>query len=290
MRNRSLLLFLSLSAGLLAQDEQLNVWHIEIRGGELAAQGAEYGAALDNMQHQRVADAALRPDNSFEFRYINTGDYWLTISDRQGSAIYQGVVTARAGSWQETLDLPPAQQPERPPAGPVSVAELLHPPSRKAFAALAAAQRLSESGQFAAAAEQLEKATRLSPDWADAHTNLGAQYVRLGRYEDAIAEARRAIALSKPNGADLGNIAFAEYRLNHRAEAIQCAREGMAIEPGSPKLHYILGALLAMDRATLAESIPHLELAARTLPSAQAILVQARLALTLAVSSSARLP
>jgi tetratricopeptide (TPR) repeat protein len=291
VRNRTLLLFLSLSltATLLAQDPQLNVWRIEVRGAALAVQGAEYTAVLEDTHHQRVADAALHPDNSFEFRDIAFGDYWLTISDRQGGTIYQGLITAHSGAWQETLDLPSARETERPPAGPVSVADLLHPPSRKAFAALAAAQRLSEAGQFAAAAEQLEKATRLSPDWPDAHTNLAAQYIRLGRYDDAISEAGRAIALSKPNGRDLGNLAFAEYRLNRRAEAIQSAREGLAIEPSSPKLHYILGALLAMNRATLAESIPHLELAARTLPSAQATLDQARQALISLASSSAGL-
>ena len=289
MRNPSLLLFLYLPIALLAQVEQLNVWHIEIRGGALAGHGAEYTAVLDDMHHQRAGVASLRPDNSFEFRSIGTGDYWLTISDRAGGAVYQGIITARPGSWQEVLDLPPAQQPERPPAGGVSVGDLLHPPSRKAFAALAASQRLSEAGHFAAAAEQLEKATRLSPDWPYAHTNLAAQYIRLGRYEDAIAEARHAIALSRPDGADLGNIAYAEYRLNRCAEAVQSAREGLAVEPNSPKLHYILGALLAMNGATLAESIPHLELAARTLPSARTVLAQARQALISPPSSSAAL-
>lgn len=289
MRNRFLFLVLSLSAGLLAQ-EQLNIWRIEVRGGALASQNTECTATLDNMRHERVADALLRPDNSFEFRYINTGDYWLTITSREGGTMYQGIVTARPGSWQETLDLPPSREPERPPSGRISVANLLHPPSRKAFAAMVSAQRLSDSGQFTAAAEQLEKAIRLSPDWPDAHTNLAAQYLRIGRYEDAISEARHAIALSKPNGADLGNIAYAECRLNRRAEAIQSAREGLRMDPGSPKLHYLLGALLAMDRATLAQSIPHLELAARTIPSAQAPLEEARRALTSLASSPAGPP
>lgn len=276
---RKLLLFLYLPIALLAQDQQLSVWRIEVAGSTLASSGSEYTAILENSQHQKVADADLSPDNSFEFRFISYGDYWLTICDRQGRTVYQGLLTAHSGTSREMIDLPPARHSDAPPGGPVSVADLRHPPSRKAFAALATAQHLSEAGQFTAAAGQLEKATRLSPDWADAHTNLSAAYIRLGRYEDSISEANRAIVLSKPNGTDFGNIAYAEYRLNRRTEAIQSARKGLAIEPNSPKLHYILGALLAMNRATLAESIPHLELAARTLPSAQATLAQARQAL-----------
>jgi tetratricopeptide (TPR) repeat protein len=125
----------------------------------------------------------------------------------------------------------------------------------------------------------LEKATRLSPEWPDAHTNLAAQYIRLGRFEEAIAEAKRAVELGKPNGVDLGNMAYAEFQLHRRDEAIEAAREGLRADASSPKLHYILGTILAMDRRTLPEAISHLELAAKTLSSAQKTLAAARQAL-----------
>lgn len=287
MRSRSLFLYLSLSAGLLAQDQQLPVWRLEIRG--LSAPGTGYSAILENTFHQKVAESTMRPDNSFEFRDVAYGDYWLTIADEQGETAYHGLVTVHSGALQETLDLPAARRPERPPSGPISVADLRHPPSRKAFAALFAAQQLSQSGRYAAAAAELEKAVRLSPDWADAHTNLAAQYIRLARYQDALDEAGRAMALRGANAVDLGNIAYAEYRLNLRADAIRSVRSGLALDPASPKLHYILGALLAMDPATAAEAIPHLEIAARTIPSARECLATARRMLAAPASASADL-
>jgi len=261
-----------------SQEREFAVWRIEIRGGEAAKTG-EYSIDLEDLAHHTVAAGDLLSDNCFEFRNITYGDYWVTVSDAQRNIVYRGLVTARAGTWQETIDLGQRRERQRAPGGPVSISDLRHPPSRKAVEAFMAAQKFAQNGQPAAAAEQLEKAIRLSPDYVEAHTNLAAQYVRLGHPEEAIAESRRAIELSKPNAADLGNMAYAQYLLNRRQEAIQSAQAGLEIEPGSPKLHYILGMLLATDPKTLAQSIPHLELAARTIVSARVNLEVARQAL-----------
>jgi tetratricopeptide (TPR) repeat protein len=220
----------------------------------------------------------MRADDFFEFRNIAYGDYWLTISDGQSRTIYHGMVRAHSGGWQETVDLGPAKE-KAGPGGPVSVTELRHPPSHKALSAFMASQQLAESGQFKAAAEELEKATRFSPDWPDAHTNLAAQYIRLGRFEDAVGQAKRAIELGKPNAVDLGNIAYAQLQLQRRGEAIEAARAGLQADANSAKLHYILGSLLAMDPHTLPEAVSHLELAAKTFDSARKNLEQARQAL-----------
>jgi tetratricopeptide (TPR) repeat protein len=267
----------SLCAVLHAQD-LLSVWRVEVHGEAIRGPAGNYTAELDNFQHQKVAATSLRSDDFFEFRNIPYGDYWLTIVDGQNRTLYTGMVSAHPGGWQETVNLDAPKQ-QRPPSGPVSVAELRHPPSRKAYEAFVSSERFVESGDFGEAAAELEKATRLSPDWPDAHTNLAAQYLRLGRYQEAIAEARRAIELGKPNGVDLGNIAYAEYRMNRRAEAIESARAGLVADPSSARLHYLLGTLLSLDRATLAEGIPHLEFAARTIPGALRNLEGARRAL-----------
>ena len=49
------------------------------------------------------------------------------------------------------------------------------------------AQRFSESGQTEKAVEELEKAIRISPEYADAYNNLAVQHIRMGRFEDAAA-------------------------------------------------------------------------------------------------------
>jgi len=58
--------------------------------------------------------------------------------------------------------------------------------------------------------------------------------------------------------------------------ALASARAALRLDSGSPQAHLILGSILAVDPRTRAESIPHLERAAETLPSARATLRQIR--------------
>lgn len=261
-----------------SQERELAVWKIEIRGAEMA-NIRQYSANLEDMAHQQVAACDVHSDGEIELRHVAYGDYWITVYDPRGNAAYRGLISARPESGDETLDLIQPHRQAQPPGGPVSVAQLRHPPSRKAMAAYTAAQKLVRKGQVAAAAEQLEKAVRLSPEFAEAHSGLAAQYVQLDRYEEGIEECRRSIEFSQPNAMDLGNMAYAQFRLHRYSEAIQSSRAGLKIAPASARLNYLLGLLLTMDRSTLAESIPHLEVAAKSMESARTSLEAARLAL-----------
>jgi tetratricopeptide (TPR) repeat protein len=147
---------------------------------------------------------------------------------------------------------------------------LKHPPARKAFSAFVAAQRFSEAGQFAKAAGELEKAVQISPEYAEAYTNLAAQHARIGRYQDAVNDAKRAMELTRPNAVDLCNMAFALDRLHQYPEAIDSARTAVRLEPGNDKAHYLLGVLLMRDWRTLQEGITHLQRAVPSVPAAQA--------------------
>ena len=50
-------------------------------------------------------------------------------------------------------------------------------------------------GHFRSAALAFEKVLNLKPDYAEAHNNLADSYLRLGKIEDAVREARAAIRL-----------------------------------------------------------------------------------------------
>jgi tetratricopeptide (TPR) repeat protein len=268
-------------AGVRAQEAGLPLWRIEIQGQALPGPSADYTATLEAIQpHTTAASANMRPDNSFEFHGVGFGDYWITVTDPRGATIYRGFVTAHAGGAQTIIYAPLDDgSKQQAPGGPVSVAELRHPPSHKAISAMLESRKLTAKGRYSEAAAQIEKATRLAPEWPQAHSNLAAEYIRMGRFEDGIAEAQIAIGLSRPNPIDLGNMSYAEYRLDRRPAAIDSARAGLALDPQSPTLHYLLGVYLAMDRRTLPESISHLEAAAKTLPGARASLEQVRSAL-----------
>ena len=246
----------------------------------------QIAAELQDQNHRRVAEAPLSSDDEFTFRGVAYGEYWLVVTDGRGNTLSQTSVsvTASATTTEIELDLP---KDEGPPSGGVSVSELQKPPARDAVRAAEAAQKQSVAGHDDKAAALLEKAIAVSPDFGGAYTNLTAAYIRLGRIDQAITTAGHAIDLAirvtgKPNGADLSNLAYALIRQGRFAEAVVNARRAVEIEPDSDKAHLLYGDALAGSGGNLREAAQHLEIAARTLPSAQPILdaVRQRLART----------
>ncbi len=258
-----------------AQQQTAQEIRIELKSeGEVLTR--DYTCELDESNsHQRFAVEVLRADSTFSFRSVPYGDYRLTIMDGHNNEVYQDVVTVppHYGPMIVQLSKPKV---ERPPSGPVSLSQLQHPPSRKAFSAMVAAQRFSEAGDYPHAAEELQKAVRLSPDYADAHWNLAAQYIRMAQYSRAVEESHRALELAKPGPKQLCNLAFAQMQLAHYDEATESARASLRLDSTYAQAHFVLGTLLARDGKTLREALPHLELAARTLPSAAKVLELAR--------------
>jgi len=104
------------------------------------------------------------------------------------------------------------------------------------------------------------------------YTNLAAYHARMGRFEDAIRESRRAMELTRPNAADLSNMAYALSRLQRYSEAVDAARSAVRLEPGNDKARYLLGSLLVMDWRTIREGITQLERVVGSVPAAQASL------------------
>ena len=120
------------------------------------------------------------------------------------------------------------------------------------------------------------KAIELRSGYAEAYNNLAVQHVKMGRFEEAAREFARAIAIAGPSALLLGNLAYAQRRLDRLPEAAASARAALHLDSGSPQAHLILGSILAQDPRTRAESIPHLERAAETMPSARTILERVR--------------
>ena len=214
-------------------------------------------------------------DGTFQLRDIHSGTYTLRVTTLTGETVHQELVTVAPQAGPVTIHLPP--RPAKPSTpGTVSLTQLRHPPARKAIEAAAAAQRFAEAGQTEKAVEELEKAVRISPEYADAYNNLAVQHIRMGRMEEACDELSRAIAIAGPSASLLSNLAFAQRQLKRFPEAIESARAALRLDPGSPPAHLILGSILAIDPLTRAESIPHLERAAESMPSARAMLEKVR--------------
>ncbi len=141
----------------------------------------DYRVELADLNHRGdVYRADLTYDGNFEFRHIPAGDYQLFVVTQSGDIVQQEFVTLNPQLTQINVRL--ASTLKRPSApGTVSMTQLRHPPERKAFQAFAAAQRFAAAGSPEKAAQELEKAVRISPEFADAYSNLAVQHMRMHR-------------------------------------------------------------------------------------------------------------
>lgn len=232
-------------------------------------------ADLGRSNNTRRVD--VQPDGSFQIRDSPNGDYMLRVTNNQGDLVHQEMVSVGPHTGPLIVTLP-GRAKEHSAPGTISVTQLNHPPAKKAIQAAVSAQRFAASGQTEKAAEELEKAIRISPEYADAYNNLGVQYLRMGRFEQACGEFTRAISIAGPSAPVLSNLAWAQRRLGRNAEANASARAALRLDAGSAPAHLILGTILAEDRRTRAESIAHLQRAAETMPAAKDALEKVRAA------------
>ena len=77
----------------------------------------------------------------------------------------------------------------------------------------------------AAAAEVCKRVIELDPNWYYAHQMLALSYVKQGRNAEALAEAQKAVELSKGNIFPLGTLGYVLAQIGKRSEALQIAEE-----------------------------------------------------------------
>ena len=282
MRNRcartlsllSLIVFIALSSSMAAE--------IPVVRGQLHPPAQELVLGLfviveEGSTHTEISRVDTRIDGSFELREIPAGNYTLRVTDTSDRTLCQKFVTIDRQMPPLEVRLPERESRGAGAGAPtVSVKQLMHPPQKKAVQAFESALRLSSAGKYDDAAGELEKAIRISPEFAEAHTNLAVQYFRIGRFEESMAESERAIQIGGPNPRNLCNLATAQAHLNRFAEAEKSAREALRLDSGYLKANLVLGSILADEPATRGEAVKHLEKAAREFASARQSLEQLR--------------
>jgi tetratricopeptide (TPR) repeat protein len=252
-----------------SQSQSNNAQPVIVKGQIETRASSNLTVQLYDIGSRSIASSAyVAADGSFELRAVPPGSYSVRVLNDMGEELYQTFLNAGSQPGMPLVIHLTEKPPAQPGSGTVSVHELQHAPPRKAYDAAVQAQHFSEAGDFARAAGALEKAVALAPDYADAHSNLGAQYLRLGRYMDSLTETERAIVLGGPTSSRLSNRAIAELHLNRNAEALENATAAARLAPDSAVAQYVLGlALLANQRASEAKT--HLEIAAQSMPAAR---------------------
>jgi len=103
--------------------------------------------------------------------------------------------------------------------------------------AIAAQQR----GDDATAIQKYEELLKVQPDIVEARANLGVVLVRQGRFDEAIAQYRAALAKNEANGAIRLNLALAYYKKGAFSEAVEQLQTLRAANPQDARVAALLG-------------------------------------------------
>jgi tetratricopeptide (TPR) repeat protein len=104
----------------------------------------------------------------------------------------------------------------------------------------ARALELHQAGDILGAVDTYKAALQLNPDRPEALSNLGAAYVRLGQFDDAIRQYEAAVKLD-PTSADVRlNLALAYYKSARPNEAVPQLKRVLASDPGARNAYLLL--------------------------------------------------
>lgn len=101
------------------------------------------------------------------------------------------------------------------------------------------------------ALERFSAATTLDAAYAEAHLDTGVALAEMGRWEEAVAAYRRAIALPTLNVPHLAyqNLGLALFHLTRHRDAEEALRFAISLEPSLAGAYYNLGLVyVAQDR------------------------------------------
>jgi tetratricopeptide (TPR) repeat protein len=180
------------------------------------------------------------------------------------------------GNWQPDATAPVVPEAPAAKVGPmgdtVSVRNLQLP--QGAIKEFRRSEKCVGSGDYSCAAQHLQKALKADPQFVEAHNNLGASYLQLSRYQDAIGEFEAAIALDEKMVAPHRNMSLALFSLGKYAEAETAARQALTLSPQQKAAQYSLGRALAAQGSTSPEAERVLRESLSEFPDARLSLAQ----------------
>ncbi|MCB1009573.1 MAG: tetratricopeptide repeat protein, partial [Acidobacteria bacterium] len=95
-------------------------------------------------------------------------------------------------------------------------------------------------GRLPEAIQSFQRAIRTSPDNTRAITNLGTAYQQLGRYDEAVREYERSIAI-RPTPVALSNLGALQFALRRFGDAAETFRRATALQPTNATVWLNLG-------------------------------------------------
>lgn len=102
------------------------------------------------------------------------------------------------------------------------------------------ALELQQAGDLLGAIDTYKAALAITPDRADALSNLGAAYVRLGQYDDGIRQYEAALKADAANTTFRMNLALAYYKSARPHEALLHLKRIVASAPDAKSAYLVL--------------------------------------------------
>ncbi|MCX7688983.1 MAG: tetratricopeptide repeat protein [Fimbriimonadales bacterium] len=123
-------------------------------------------------------------------------------------------------------------------------------------------QGLIDAGRYADAEAALRRAVALAPENADVQLALGVALARQERWEEAIAALEQATRLNPNSVAAWRNLGYCYYRMRYLEAAIPYFQRSLALQPDQWESHLLLG-LIHAESVRLEPMVEHLEAALR---------------------------
>jgi tetratricopeptide (TPR) repeat protein len=125
-----------------------------------------------------------------------------------------------------------------------------------------------------AAAEHLQKALQIYPDFILAHNALGIRFFQLGEFQKALDEEETALSLDPGSAQTHQDLSLALLSLNRPQEAEAEARQALDLNPQYVAPRYFLArAIIAQGRVT-PEAMEMLRQTESAFPNASLVLAQ----------------
>jgi Flp pilus assembly protein TadD len=130
----------------------------------------------------------------------------------------------------------------------VSAKRLRHQAPKAARAAYNKAGSLIRKKKFEQAVKEFQRAIALDADFAEAHDDLGVAYTRLNRYREAEAEFRRTIELIPDESQPHSNLGWVLLATGRRAEAEASGRRAIHLAPDNAAAHRLVDRFLSESK------------------------------------------
>ena len=221
----------------------------------------------------RSGRTMVSSDGTFDFSNVPPGQYNVRLLDVAGNIITEEEVWVRDSFATVQLRLPEARA-ERPVSGTISLAQLGHKVPSKARKEALLAQKTWKKGDLPGAAEHLEQATHIDPEYLDAWNSLALVYVRLNQPQKVISAFDQVLRIDPHAATAYSLIGAAQVTLGHFAEAEVAARRSLDIDSGSERTKYVLGLSLAQQNKNDGEALKYLQQSYDEFPIARMVAAQ----------------